>query len=251
MVNKTDNGKKLKVLLFDIETAPNIGYTWTKYETNVIEFIKERYMLCFAAKWLDEKNTQIHSLPDFKNYSKDKTDDKELVKKLWDLIDQADVVIAHNGDKFDIKIMNARFIANGLTPPSPYKTVDTCKVARSKFGFNSNKLNDLGTVLGLGNKVETGGFSLWKGCMEGETSSWNKMKKYNKIDVILLEKIYKALRPWMTTHPNVGINIDRHACNHCGSTNTQNRGFAYAKIHKSQRYQCKDCYGWGSGPIKK
>jgi len=251
MTTKTDNGDKLKVLLFDIETAPNIGYTWTKYETTVIEFIKERYMLCFAAKWLDAKTTEIHSLPDFKSYKKDMTDDKALVQKLWDLVDQADVVIAHNGDKFDIKVMNARFLANGLQPPSPYKTVDTCKVARGKFGFNSNRLNDLGIVLGLGKKFETGGFALWKGCMAGDKASWAKMKKYNKIDVTLLEKVYKRMRPWMTIHPNVGINRGRHACNHCGSKNTQNRGFAYAKIQKSQRYQCQDCYGWGSAPIKK
>tara|TARA_R110002074_G_scaffold402324_1_gene607018 strand:+ start:51492 stop:52247 length:756 start_codon:yes stop_codon:yes gene_type:complete len=251
MTTKTDNGKKLKVLIFDIETAPNIGYTWTKWETNVIEFITERYMLCFAAKWLDEKQTVVHSLPDFKGYTKDKTNDKELVKKLWALMDEADVVVAHNGDKFDIKVMNARFAVNGLTPPSPYKTVDTCKVARGKFGFNSNKLNDLGKVLGFGGKFETGGFALWKGCMAGEKASWTKMKKYNKIDVTLLEKVYLALRPWMPQHPNVGINKGRHACNHCASTKTQNRGFSYAKVHKYQRYQCQDCYAWGSAPIKK
>jgi len=251
MTTKTDNGDKLKVLLFDIETAPNIGYTWDKYETTVIEFIQERYMLCFAAKWLDEKTTHIHSLPDYKGYDKDKTNDKALVKKLWEYINEADVVIAHNGDKFDIRIMNARFIANGLQPPAPYKTVDTKKVARSRFGFNSNKLDDLGTVLGLGNKTPTGGFALWKGCMAGEKASWTKMKKYNKMDVVLLEKVYKALRSWMPNHPNIGINKGRHACTHCGSTKTQKRGFHYAKYHKYQRFQCQDCYSWGSVPYKK
>ena len=251
MKTNTDNGNKLKVLLFDIETAPNIGYTWTKYDTNVIEFIKERYMLCFAAKWLDEKTTQIHSLPDFKSYSKDKTDDKELVTKLWQLVDEADVIIAHNGDKFDIKIMNSRFVANGLQPPSTYRTVDTLKQARKTFGFNSNKLNDLGMVLGLGKKADTGGFSLWTGCLNGDPASWTKMKKYNKVDVILLEKVYKRLRPWMPQHPNVGINFGRHACNHCGSTKTQNRGYSYSKVLKYQRYQCQDCHAWGSAPLKK
>jgi hypothetical protein len=247
----TGSNEKLKVLLFDIETTPNIGYTWGKYETNVIEFIKERYMLCFAAKWLDGKKTEIYSLPDFKSYKKDKTDDKELVKKLWELMDEADVVVAHNGDKFDIKVMNARFAVNNLSPPSPYKTVDTLKVARRKFAFNSNKLNDLGKVLGVGNKVPTGGFALWTGCMEGKIAAWKKMKQYNKVDVTLLEKIYKKLRPWMPQHPNVGINKGRHACNHCGSIKTQNRGYSYAKVHKYQRYQCQACYAWGSAPIKK
>lgn len=251
MTKTNETSDKLKVLIFDIETAPNIGYTWTKYETTVIKFLQERYMLCFAAKWLDEKQTKVYALPDYKGYSKDKTNDKELVKKLWELIDEADVVVAHNGDKFDIRIMNARFIANGLTPPSPYKTVDTKKIASRKFGFNSNKLDDLGTVLGLGKKLPTGGFELWEGCMAGNAAAWNKMKKYNKMDVVLLEKVYKSLRPWAPSHPNIGINRGRHACINCGSTNTQNRGYSYAKFHKYQRFQCKDCYAWGSAPIKK
>ena len=251
MTNNTDNGEELKVLLFDIETAPNLGYTWTKYETNVIEFVKERYMLCFSVKWLNEKQTKVFALPDFKTYAKDKTDDKELVQKLWEYIDEADVVVAHNGNRFDIPIMNSRFLVNGLTPPSTYKQVDTLKVARQKFSFNSNKLNDIGEFLGLGKKVDTGGFSLWKGCMEGDPKCWNKMKKYNKVDVTLLEKVYKTLRAWMPTHPNIGILKGRHACTHCGSTKTQNRGFSYAKYHKYQRFQCKSCYAWGSAPIKK
>lgn len=241
----------LKVLLFDLETAPNVGYTWAKYETNVIEFIKESYMLCFAAKWLDDKKVHIHALPDYKSYTKDKTDDKELVQQLWKYIDEADVVVAHHGDQFDIKVMNARFLVNGLNPPSPYKTVDTKKVASKKFKFNSNKLDSLGTILGLGNKIETGGFSLWKGCMEGNKSSWSKMKKYNKMDVVLLEKVYLKMRPWMNTHPNVGILSGRATCTNCGSQNIQNRGYNYAKFYTQQRFQCKDCYSWGSRPLKK
>ena len=152
--------KPLKVLFFDVETAPNIGYTWEKYETNVIEFLRERYMLCFTVKWLDENKPQTFGLPDFSDYKKDKTSDKALVLKLWEYINEADIIVAHNGDSFDIKVMNTRFIVNGLTPPSPYKTVDTRKEARKRFGFSSNSLNDLGNVLGLGKKLSTGGFKL-------------------------------------------------------------------------------------------
>lgn len=250
---KTDKTteSKLKVLFLDIETAPNIGYTWSKYETNVIEFIKERYMLCYTVKWLDDKKVITEGLPDFPEYKKDKTDDSALVKKLWEYVDEADVIVAHNGDKFDIKVMNARFLVNGLLPPSPYKTIDTLKEARKRFSFNSNKLTDLGQVLKLGKKLETGGFQLWKDCMAGITKAWNKMQRYNKIDVLLLEKVYFKLRPWMATHPNVGINIDRYACIQCGSKKTQKRGFSYAKVYKYQRYHCQDCGGWSSAPIVK
>ena len=129
---------KSRVLLFDIENSPNIGYVWGKFEQDVIDFQKEWYMLSFAYKWLGDKTVKAFSLPDFKSYKKDKTDDKELLKELWKLLDEADVVVGHNSNSFDIRKTNARFIANGFTKPSPYKTVDTLREARKTFFFNSN-----------------------------------------------------------------------------------------------------------------
>ncbi len=243
--------KELKILLFDIETAPNIGYTWEKYETNVIEFIKERYMLTFTAKWLGENKSVTYGLDDFPTYSTNTECDKELCIKLWELIDEADIVIGHNSDSFDIKVMNTRFIANGLLPPSPYRTVDTRKEAKKKFGFSSNSLNDLCTLLGIGGKHPTGGFKLWKDCMAGDKAAWKKMKKYNKIDVLLLEQLYLKLRPWMKTHPNTAILKDKLACHACSSVNTQRRGTMFNKVTKYQRIFCNDCGSWSQGPVEK
>lgn len=243
--------KPLKTLFLDIETAPNLGYTWQKYETNVIEFVKERYMLCFTVKWLDENKYYTYGLPDFADYAKDPTNDKALMTKLWDFVNEADVIVAHNGDSFDIKIMNTRFIVNGFTPPSPYKTVDTKKEAKKRFGFNSNSLNDLGRLFGFGKKLDTGGFKLWTDCMAGDLDAWKKMKKYNKIDVALLEQVYLKLRGWMKSHPNVSVTLDRTCCQVCGSNNTQKRGFSFTKLTKYQRIQCMDCHSWSQGTIVK
>lgn len=242
---------KLKTLLFDIETRPNLGYTWEKYETNVLAFEKQWSMISFSYKWLGDPKTYVYALPDFPLYSKDTESDKELVKKLWELLDEADIVVAHNGNKFDIKKANSRFIVHGMNPPSPYKTVDTLLLARKYFGFNSNRLNDLGTTLGLGSKTETGGFKLWIGCMSGDSRSWSKMKRYNKNDVILLEKVYLKLRPWQVNHPNVGILHDGETCHACGSTKIQKRGYNYTKQNKYQRYVCTDCGSWSQGKLEK
>lgn len=238
-----------RILLMDLETAPNRAWIWGKYEQNALGFDKEWYVLCYAYKWLGDKTTRAVSLPDFKKlYKKDPEYDARLMQELWDLLDEADIVIAHNGDQFDIKKANARFIAHGLQPPSPYKTIDTLKVARKHFKFNSNKLNDLGKHLGVGEKVETGGFKLWEGCMEGDLTSWKKMVKYNKQDVELLEKVYLKLRPWMTNHPNMNI-VDETvgACPICSSTKIQKRGFSPTRVGKKQRYQCTACGGWSTG----
>lgn len=241
--------KNNKILLFDIETSPNLGYIWGKYEQNVIEYVSEWYVLCFAYKWLGDAKTHVLGLPDFASYKKNPEDDKQLLKALWDLFDQADVVIAHNGQSFDVKKVNARFLAHGMKPPSPYKIVDTKLVAKRYFNFNSNKLDDLGNYLGLGRKLDTGGFDLWKGCMSGDNKSWKTMLKYNIQDVVLLEKVYEKMLPYMTNHPDRNI-IDETlhlVCNNCGSDNTHKRGYLTTRTGKWQRHQCRECGAWFKG----
>jgi len=233
---------KAKILVFDIETAPNLSYIWGKYEQNSIAFKHEWYMLCFAAKWLGNKTIITSKLNDFKSYKKDKQNDLEVVKKLWTLLDEADIVIAHNGDKFDVKKSNARFIYHGLPPPSPYKTIDTLKVARRYFKFNSNKLDDLGEHLNIGRKIKHEGFGLWLGCMNGNKTSWNNMIKYNKQDVHLLEKVYKRFLGWINNHPNMNLYQEsRDKCPNCGEDNLLKKGFGYKGTGKYQRYICKSC----------
>lgn len=237
----------MKILLYDIETMSNLAYVWGKYEQNVIQYERQWYMLSFAYKWLGEDKTHVVSLPDFKTFKKDKTNDKELVTALWKLFDEADVIIAHNGNSFDQKKSQARFIVHGLGKPSPYKQIDTKLVAKQYFNFNSNKLDDLGETLGLGRKIDTGGFDLWLGCANGDKKSWQKMCAYNKQDVILLEKVYLKLRPWMEKHPAFHEN---GICDHCGSKALTKRGFGIRGAGtKVQRLQCQGCGAWSQMKI--
>ena len=230
-----------KVLLYDIETTPSLGYVWGKWEQNVIEFKSEWEVLSVAHKWLGDRAVQA--------VGQNTMSEEDIVKHVHSLFEEADVVIAHNGDRFDQKKMNAKFIEFGLNPPAPYKTIDTLKIARKYFAFNSNKLDDLGRVLGAGRKVETGGFSLWKGCIENDPAAWKKMLKYNKQDVQLLEKVYLKLRPWMDNHPALNNMTDRpSACPKCNTEGKmQARGFATTKVAKRRRYQCAGCGGWCQG----
>lgn len=242
---------KTKILLIDLETMANLSWVWGKYEQNVIAYEKEWYMLSFAYKWLGESKVSVKSLPDYRGYNRAKNDDRALVKDLWELFDQADIIIAHNGNSFDIKKSNAKFIEHGLTPPSPYKVIDTKTVAKKYFKFNSNKLDDLGNILGLGRKIDTGGFDLWLGCASGDKKSWDKMCKYNKQDVLLLEKVYLRLRNWIINHPRTSDSPINEKCPNCGSNHLQKRGFTLNKTTKLQRWQCQSCSSWHSTSIKK
>lgn len=229
-----------KILYYDIETSPSLGYVWGKWETNVIAYKEHWGLLCFSAKWEGQK-TKIYSLRTYKT-------EEKLVKELWKLFDEADIIIAHNGVSFDTKKTNALFLRHKLTPPSPYKQIDTKLVAKKYFRFDSNKLDDLGDFLNIGRKIQTGGFDLWLGCMRNDKKSWLLMEKYNIQDTDLLEKIYKKLLPYIENHPNLGILQGRKSdCPNCGSSHIQSRGYGINSKTKYQRLTCMECGSWFKG----
>lgn len=235
--------KQRGIVFLDIETSPNLAYVWGMWEQNVIEFKSQWYIMSFSAKWLGGGHT-TKGLVDYRGYTKGSEDDKALIKELWYILDKAEIVIAQNGDQFDIKKINARFAYHNLPPPSPYRTVDTKKVAKKYFAFNSNSLDNLGEYLGLGRKIKHDGFELWQGCMTGDKKSWKQMKAYNKQDVVLLEKIYLHLLPWIKNHPNLGLYTDKMVCPKCKSVKLERRGVQYNQTTKYVRLFCQDCRGW-------
>jgi hypothetical protein len=229
--------KQSKILLLDIETSPLVSYTWGLYEQNVIKRIKTFTILSVAYKWLG-KPTRVIAV--------DKQSELSLLKELHKLLDEADIVIAHNGDSFDIRKINARFIVCKLKPPSPYKTIDTKKVAKRVAYFDSNSLNNLGIDMDEGEKVKHRGFDMWEGCMAGVKKDWADMKLYNKRDVDLLERIYLRLRPWITNHPKVS---SMESCSQCGSSKLQSRGIRNVGKNRFQRFQCQSCGGWSKSRV--
>jgi DNA polymerase elongation subunit (family B) len=142
---------KAKILFIDIENTPSLGYVWGKWDQNVIDFTADWHLLSFSWQWAATKTVHVLGLVDFPaHYRANPENDYHLVEKLWHLLDEADIVIGHNVDRFDIRKINTRFLAHGMPPPSPYRTVDTLKIAKKYFRFDSNKLDDLGRCLGVG-----------------------------------------------------------------------------------------------------
>jgi hypothetical protein len=242
---------KPRILLYDIETSPNLGYYWSKpWETNIIKTEKSWHMLSFAYKWLGENKVHVKALCDYPLYEANLENDFFLVKDLHALFDEADILVAHNGDRFDMKRANARFLRYNMKPPSPSKTVDTLTVARTYFNLDSNRLNDVGQYLGIGGKIAHTGFDLWERCMRGDLKAWALMKRYNKRDVVLLEQVYLALRPYMKRHPS--LTIYDHAvdkCPNCLGGPLHRRGEMVALSRKYQRFQCQACGHWTKGPL--
>lgn len=234
-----------KILIYDIETMYNIVANWRLFDeyTPHTNILKERYILSACWKWLGEK--KIHSvsvLDDPKRFAKDPADDKYVVGVLHRILSEADVVVAHNGDHFDNKFVNTRVLYHKMKPVAPYTSIDTYKVAKAKFMFNSNKLDYLGKFLGFGGKTETE-TGLWLKVLGGDKKAIKDMIAYNKRDVELLENVFNALRPYMPNHVNREL-FGGVGCPRCGSKHIQSRGTHKAITKIYQRYQCQGCGGW-------
>ena len=236
--------KKLpKILIFDIETAPIRAFVWSLWKQDIAwnHTSSDWFILAWSAKWLYSSEVFAEHLTSEEAKNED---DSRILKKLWELVNEADIVVTHNGNRADIPWINTRFILNGMNPPTPYFSVDTCEVARRTFAFTSNKLDAIASYFGIDNKLETD-FSLWVKCLQGDKKALEYMSIYNIKDVQILEEVYLKLRPWIKNHPNCGNLIDATipTCASCGSENVEliEGQYYYTAVGKYQLYRCKDC----------
>lgn len=232
------------ILLLDIETAPDVVWTWGVYQANAIAVKEHWYVLSIAAKWVDRDGVFVLGLDDYKGYKGGNSTEKKLLADVWQLLDEADIVVAHNGAGFDIKKLNARFIDHGFPPPSPYKVIDTKRDLVSVSMFSSHRLNWLSKQLGLGKKTaDHQDFEMWQGCMDGDAKSWRAMKEYNVHDVELLDELWGKIAPWIPM-PNAAVyEPGTLTCPNpkCKGGKMIKRGFTYAKTRVYQLYRCNLC----------
>lgn len=234
-----------KILLIDIESAPMLGYVWGLWDNNVAlnQLHTDWYILSWSAKWLGSPEDEVMYM-DNRN-SKNIQDDSNLLGGIWELMDQADVVCGQNSKKFDVKKLNSRFIQNGFGPPSSYRQIDTLQIAKSKFGFTSNKLEymtkNLCTKYKKSGHAKFSGFELWNQCLAGNLEAWEEMRSYNILDVLSLEELYLRLQPW---DKGINVNVFHDSIDTvcaCGSLDFSKKGFIYSNTGKFQRLRCNKC----------
>lgn len=245
----------MKVLIYDIETSYIVTQDkrWGLWDDSPIhrELMQDWQILCFAYKWLGEKKTHVVAQDDFKGYKPGVLNDKGVVETLHKLFSEADVVVAHNGNSFDQKKVQARMMVHKLPPPLPYQQVDTKLEIRKVAAHTSNKLFDLAQSLELSSKLDAGGIATWDGCMAGDKKAWKRMKKYNKGDVVTLEQLYLEIRPWMKSHPASNVIENRpEACPKCLGTKMHKvMKYRATNTNLYQYYRCFDCGGMAKSRI--
>lgn len=227
-------------------------YTFSLFKPfiTIDQIITPTRMISWAAKWHDDERVIFRS--EF-HHGKD-----SMLSKLYELVNDADIIVHFNGDTFDIPHIRREFKQAGYPPVSPFQTVDLYKVAKKSMYFPSYKLDWISHELGVGSKLSHSGFRLWRECIEEspedapnrQRKAWALMGRYNRQDVVLTEKLYDELLPYIPNHPHVGLWADdptEDHCSNCGSDDLERRGFAYTKLGRYPRFVCKSCGKWGRG----
>lgn len=244
-----------KILLIDIETAPILGYVWSLWKQNVgLNQIKEEwYILSYCAKWLGADEII------YRDVRNDPHSDAGLLPELWELLNEADIIIGQNGKAFDIPKIQARMVMAGMLPPRPFKVIDTLLMAKQQFRFTSNRLEWMTgdsanlTEISKSKHAKFPGFALWAECLKGNVEAWDEMREYNVPDVTSMEELYLRLRPWYVGHPNLAAYVESEEvlCPRCLSSDVKQDGFTFTQTGKYEMYTCGGCGGWSRGRYTK
>lgn len=235
-----------RILIWDVENSHSIAAIFQLFNDYISHenILQEKYLISASWKWLGEKTVySVSVLDNPKLYAKDPHNDLHVLKTLHNVLSSADVIVAHNGDGFDIKLTEGRMLAQGLPPLPPIPSIDTLKVAKSRLLLSSNKLDYLARYLGFGRKIRTNN-ELWLRILNGDKSAIKEMVTYNKHDVVLLEKVFLKLRPFCANHLNRALFGKTEGCPRCGSRQFQSRGTHKAISRVYRRFQCNSCGGW-------
>lgn len=214
-------------------------YTWGFYEQNIAanQIITPGGTICVGAKFVGEPKKYF--------FSEWADGHKGMLEGLIGLIEEADAIVTYNGDKFDLPTLRGEYVLAGMPPPPPVASIDVYKTVK-QFRFGLNKLDRIGRLLEIGQKVKHEGFPLWTAVMAGDPKAQRRMQRYCVQDVVLLEQLYNRLRPFIKNHPRLQETGD-HTCAACGGTHLQKRGWSHSRASKAQRLVCTDCGHWQLG----
>lgn len=240
LLSSTYLERNIKILFWDIETSLMKGYFFSLWHKMIPieDVISDWRILCICYAWNNEEPKRIVGR------------ERTILRKFIKILNQADIIVYHNGDKFDMKRVRAKAFEHGLLPPKPFNsanTVDTLKVAKKEFDFSSRKLDFIAhTILKIGQKLQTNK-KLWIDATEGCKDALERMATYCEQDVILLRDVYLRMIPYITNHPNLSLFTDNPACPNCGSEDLQKNGVKKTRTGLYQEYKCKSCGSYPRG----
>lgn len=225
--------RDLKVLLLDLELTYAIYYAFPSKKPQYLssrQVKQHQSCVCGAWKWLDETSVQ--------SIATTTGNDSSIAKKLHKVMTDADIIVAHNADAFDIKHANTMFINHGLGPIPETKSIDTLKVARKYFAFSGNDLDSLSKRFGGKGKSDKPD---WIKLTERDKKEIAKATKYCEGDVRELERVFIALRPYISKMPHLKLSSVPTECPCCKSKRVISKGSAFDGYRMYKRMKCQEC----------
>ncbi len=247
--DETQTIKKPRIISFDLEVSPALGYFYPPtWETGILKIVDRQKLMSFAWQIVGEKKIHSLCLADMDTYKVDPQNDKLLTIELHKVMSTADILLGQNSDQFDIKMANYFFIKNDLQSIPPAKYLDTKKIAKRYFRFPNNKLDTLGEELGVGGKTKITQGHIWVDCfLLGDKKSWKLMNKYCENDVRVTTEIYLKMRGFMRQHPSLSrISGEYDSCPRCGGYNYRVKAYRTTNVSRYKQYECLECSGFFS-----
>ena len=232
-----------RILHWDLENTPLLGYAWSTYQTDIIHVVEPQRVMCWAAWWDDDPKSKVEFRSTFHDGR------RAMLERIAELLDQADAAVTYNGARHDSPHITTEFLREGIEIPSPYREIDLYKVARGKLKLPNNRFNTVLHEFDLGAKVKHEGFPLWLKCMAGDEAAWARMRRYCIGDVLNLKPAYRLFRPIIpqSMHPNENLYCDGEVCPICGSSKIQRRGVTPTTVSLFPRFHCQSCGKWSRG----
>lgn len=237
-----------KIVFFDLETIPNLTEVLKVYPKmgdypGLTLKATITSILCAGYKVFGEKQVKCINAWDFPSWRRDINDDKAVVTALYEVLKDADAVVTHNGRRFDWKFLQTRLLKHGVAPLPNIHHIDTCALAKSHLYLFNNRLTTLAQFLTDDDKLDNGGWDLWVRAHAREKKALAEMEAYCKHDVVVLEKVFRHLRPFakLPNHNLFSIGKE-NLCPNCGSTRIKSNGWRHTQVRSYRRYKCIDCH---------
>lgn len=238
--------RETRILTLDIERFPFLAAGYD-LRTTYIPFgniVQPSRMCCVAAKWLDSDEVFFLAEYDFDKGKLTKPARRKMLTEIRRLVDEADIIVSFNGNRFDLPHLTTEWVLAGVPEPSPVKSVDLYQVGRKRLRLESNSLRYMCQRLGLPAKGDYGGMKAMLAAMDGDREVWEHLRDYNAQDVISTEALYLRLQGHNPQHPMMGSAFDGLRCNQCGGTNLEPAGWNRATVLERAQYRCTHCGGF-------
>lgn len=134
-----------------------------------------------------------------------RSDDYEITAEIMAYLEQFDVLVAHNGVKFDLPFIRTRALAHGLPPLHPLKIVDPVLTARKALRMQSNSLDAIAKHLGAPDQKTPLLPETWaRAMMDEDRSAMDSIVEHCIADVKVLDYVAHSIRGYVKTIDSIG-----------------------------------------------